>query len=463
MLGEKAQLYSVGINNLDVEELADLLEQAVASTNVVHFWGDSPPSQPMDVDNYRSLLQSFRERYDPTARERARHFKPTISDKKVNKLLLRTIRSHLGHCIRDDRLKSALHATLGGDREGFTVQDLLAHWLDIAIARGPKFAAVAFIEGVSNPVIYQEMALLRQLRIKHEIMIADGVRITPQAESTNSLPPYLPGRLDTDYLPSWTDLRLADFVHGSILIIDRRVSPAFIDPTKDLGSTIPPHDAGIFEYEDISNESHSFKLDQFCEALSLIVGSGITIRSPASWRYLDDNHICKVGSPPFYGLAMDDQNKPDTRLVNASEETIHWAARLYWARERLDKELTSRVNVAITRLLRSYESRSLVDKFIDLGIALESLYLDGIKDELRFRLALHAAWHLGDDVEGRRLVMRDFKKVYDLRSDAVHTGTVKDTQEVRGFLVRVQEYCRLAIINIISEGKFPDWSKLVLG
>ena len=59
--------------------------------------------------------------------------------------------------------------------------------------------------------------------------------------------------------------------------------------------------------------------------------------------------------------------------------------------------------------------------------------------------------------------MRDFKKVYDLRSKAVHTGSVEDTEAVRSVLTRSQEYCRWAIIKIISDGRFPNWNRLVLG
>ena len=40
------------------------------------------------------------------------------------------------------------------------------------------------------------------------------------------------------------------------------------------------------------------------------------------------------------------------------------------------------LSVAIDRWLRSYVDMLLVDRFMDLGIGLESLYLDGIRDEL---------------------------------------------------------------------------------
>ena len=448
---------------MDIEDLSVLLDQAVGATNVVYTWGNRPPPQPMDVDEYRSLLQSFREGYNPTAREQAWHFKAVVGDDAIRDRLVAVIRSHLGDCIRDDRLKSALHATLGGPHEGFTVDDLLSHWLEIAIARGSAFAASAFLSGVSNPVQYQQMALIRGLRVGHEIAIAEGVRIVPQSGSRADLPPYLPSSLETDRLPSWTDLRLTDFIHSSVLIVDELVSPAFIDPDEDLGSVIPPYDAGVFDYGHISDESRDFHVGRFCEALSLAAGRGMTIQSPAHWLHLDDDHICKVGFAITDAPAMSGRQQRDSRLINAGDETIELATNLYWARRNLCRETAARLNVTIDRWIRSYEDRLLVDKFIDLGIALESLYLDGIRDELRFRLALHAAWHLGTNVAERQRMMRDFRDVYDLRSSAVHSGSVEDTKTTRGLLSRTQEFCRWAIINIIDGGRFPDWNKLVLG
>ena len=375
----ETQLHSLEVSDIGVEELAVLLDQAVSAANVVYTWGHSPPLQPMDVDGYRLLLQSFRERYDPVARERAQHFRPVIGDEEIRGQMLDVISGHLGNSIRDDRLKSALHGTLGGPGEGFTTDDLLGHWLDIAIVRGSHFAARAFLAGVHEPVRYQQMALLRHLRVDREITIAEGVRIVPQAASHTSMPPYLPPRLEPDHLTGWTDLRLADFIHGSILIIDALVSPTFIDPAEKLGVVIPPYDAGVFKYEHVSDESGSFKVEQFCEALSLVIGGGMVIQSPARWSHLDDDHICKVGVPLFGGPAMTSRRKSGSRVFDASEENIRSATNLYRARRDLNRKTAARLNVAIDRWLRSYEDMFLVDRLIDLGIALESLYLDGIR------------------------------------------------------------------------------------
>ena len=113
------------VSNMDIRDLTVLIDQAVGATSVVYTWGQSPPPQPMEVSEYRSLLQSFRDGYNPTAREQAQHFKPVVGDDAIGNQLLAVIRDYLGDRIRDERLKSASHATLGGLHEGFTVDDLL--------------------------------------------------------------------------------------------------------------------------------------------------------------------------------------------------------------------------------------------------------------------------------------------------------------------------------------------------
>ena len=71
--------------------------------------------------------------------------------------------------------------------------------------------------------------------------------------------------------------------------------------------------------------------------------------------HLDDDHICKVGEPILVGAEMNSLRKRDSRLLDASEETIQSAANLHRARKNLSSLITSRTNVAIHRWLRSYD------------------------------------------------------------------------------------------------------------
>ena len=106
-----------------------------------------------------------------------------------------------------------------------------------------------------------------------------------------------------------------------------------------------------------------------------------------------------------------------------------------------------------------------VDVFVNLGTALESLYLNdtGYTGELRFRMALRAAWYLGNDTVDRSSRFADFKTIYDRRSKAVHTGNLTQNERAPEFMANAQELCRESIVKIIEDGELPNWDQLVLG
>lgn len=69
---------------------------------------------------------------------------------------------------------------------------------------------------------------------------------------------------------------------------------------------------------------------------------------------------------------------------------------------------------------------AVVDGLIELRIALEALYLKDFTNEksqeMRFRLALFGAWHLGETYAKRQEIRKILRDAYDKASGAVHTG-----------------------------------------
>ena len=69
---------------------------------------------------------------------------------------------------------------------------------------------------------------------------------------------------------------------------------------------------------------------------------------------------------------------------------------------------------------------AIVDRLIALRIALEALYLKNFTNEksqeMRFRLALIEAWHLGETFARRQQIRKVLCDAYDTASGAVHTG-----------------------------------------
>jgi hypothetical protein len=124
--------------------------------------------------------------------------------------------------------------------------------------------------------------------------------------------------------------------------------------------------------------------------------------------------------------------------------------------------------IPLARLNSAMRRTTWVDSAIDLGIALESIFLQDLepdRGELTFRLRVRAARFLAVDVQERRSLFQFFGDLYGVRSNAVHSGTVpanvrgRDTQEV---LNRGYELVAAATESMILTGA-PDWLGMLLG
>ena len=93
----------------------------------------------------------------------------------------------------------------------------------------------------------------------------------------------------------------------------------------------------------------------------------------------------------------------------------------------LNKNTGNNLQIPIDRWIKSKTSINPVDKIIDLGIALEAIYLPKNKtDQLSLSLRLRASWHLGKNKSERKELIDEFDAIYTLRSKAVHNGEVPD-------------------------------------
>lgn len=120
--------------------------------------------------------------------------------------------------------------------------------------------------------------------------------------------------------------------------------------------------------------------------------------------------------------------------------------------------------MATERLRRSRAHRTVEDRAIDLGIAIEVIFLHDIKGggELKYRTALRAASFLGQQQGSKSAVFKTIASAYDARSAAVHNSRIAK-QTLIDALPLADQLCVSAIIQIIKDGQFPDWEILVLG
>ena len=120
---------------------------------------------------------------------------------------------------------------------------------------------------------------------------------------------------------------------------------------------------------------------------------------------------------------------------------------------------------AAERLQRSRSHTSEVDRAIDLGIAIEMVFLheqQADRGELKYRTSVRGAWLLGKSGAERRTIFNSLRKAYDARSVAVHSGELADQRLIEN-LPAADGFCADAIRLVINEGGFPDkWESLVL-
>ncbi len=130
----------------------------------------------------------------------------------------------------------------------------------------------------------------------------------------------------------------------------------------------------------------------------------------------------------------------------------------------LSEKRRSMFEVPLHRLNEAVRHKSHVDKAIDLGVAFESLLLDGDKVQLTLQLRLRGAWLLGENVEDRKRISKLIRDLYSLRSSSVHTGKLSNDlsdDENAVLLKQSIELCAAAIKALIISK--VDWESLILG
>jgi hypothetical protein len=135
---------------------------------------------------------------------------------------------------------------------------------------------------------------------------------------------------------------------------------------------------------------------------------------------------------------------------------------------RIDHQRRNKMlRIPLDRLDKAAHDRDFTDRSIDLGIALEALLLHDLgkedRGELSFRLSLRGAWLGAKDEKERAVIKTALRKMYDLRSRAVHSGMVEQSQQHRETINQGAALCKQLIRKIIDADCRIDWNALVLG
>jgi hypothetical protein len=133
----------------------------------------------------------------------------------------------------------------------------------------------------------------------------------------------------------------------------------------------------------------------------------------------------------------------------------------------LNEKQKTVLRLSMGRLNTAMRRYSPVDAAIDLGIALESIFLSdlaGDRGELTYRLKLRASKYLGRSLDEKKELFNIFGDLYLARSIAVHTGKLPEKirkKPINDLLNIGFDHTARAIRLVILNGQ-PDWTAITL-
>jgi hypothetical protein len=207
-------------------------------------------------------------------------------------------------------------------------------------------------------------------------------------------------------------------------------------------------------------------MDDAARLLALIP-KAIPIES-VHWFHYDDPDVAMLGQ---FGLL---RHGPELRPIMAAapvEVAAADVAGIFAAYKKLKESDRGRVNLALERIMRSRCQFVSGNRAIDIAIALEVLFMNVDRDEHSYKISLRAARLLRKDLQARRRTFLEVKRLYDMRSSMVHSGSVKNEYRLDGASVPAHEIvevvdviCTEAIRAILGMGEIPDdWRDIELG
>ena len=439
------------------QELTQLLQEALANLEI----RDSK-QEILHIDKYRERLLQYWSSYSLSQSidfwQILEGFGPHIAGETTQSKLLDFIREAFEDEIHEDRIQSAsCRALVSVDTRGYPLDSLLKQLLNIAIGRGVEKAVSAFVKCTeSESASFQYRIILVGIKVDAEIQVSDDIGIKPIPPPISA---HLSHRMESDGISSSS--------LGAQLIIDASVSPIFQKPSTE--SISKPFRVEINSRKFQNADFLSFGIT-FCHALSLVCNS--LVQPYLLSGLMGRDELFNLGGP----ISSLTYAFPEMSGIPAQvgESQIAETAQLCEILANPSSEIGRKLQIPIDRWIKSKTDQEPIDKVIDLGIAFEALYLPkSNRDQLALQLRLSVAWHLGEDKQHRKRLVDEVKKIYSLRSKAVHTGTVdgkceKERIATSELILRAQDLCRDSIMKILKEKickdkKFPDWNDLILG
>lgn len=285
-----------------------------------------------------------------------------------------------------------------------------------------------------GPVRFRNCAIIGGVSIAEALPIGDGKQIQPLPSPTTLNPQSTPLRVTRMF---------GDYhLNGATkLTIARTFEGPFFKPGRE--TTVPGDSAYVQHLADAIALTLNHQVRPLC--------SWIECGEAEGFPMLDVPRILHPPTWPNVRKSLDRDRIPEVLSTLDKLQLLPSNA--------------SQLKVAVFRWIESRSRESLADKFIELRIALEALYLQGERQgEFRFRVANHGAWDLGGNFDERVEYQRTLKNAYDNASVAMHTGKIGDPQVNLGILNKTQDLIRRGILKRLDDdGRIPNWPQVILG
>ena len=448
-----------------VEELEGLLRDSLP-----HVVVRSRSGETTSTEEYRKLLQLVRSKYAPEERSLVSGLLPDVHDLRLRNAMLDFMRTELADYLSEDRIRSAREVFRSYNTGGFPIDFVIRNLVRRAIVDGEATSALAFAECVNaSSCSFSHFFALPGFQVSRETEVFNGIRFIPLSDAPDQLPSYLPfGDMESIFVRRPGQIATGLPWVRTLLRVDCEVSPIFLKASMASSDGLDP---GAFFDISMSNEHvPEFELPLLLQALSMVCQR--PIRPLLIWRtYLEPYEIFDLD--PLIGptsvewnFSYDQQFGPPC-LVDSDVEELR---ELYSGIARLDSEKRARLQVPITRWITSVGPRDEVDRMIDLGIALETLFLDDdVREKLTHVFARRASCYLGGGKADRQELYSRFQEIYNNRSGAVHRGVLRKegtSEEREEFISDVQSLCLRSIKTAIARDlpqNSKEWESWVSG
>lgn len=472
-----------------MRQLGSVLDSVVAKTkfdlgkvehnrNGVSTIYSGNPSEIISPNELRG--RAVRQNWDDEISARARKAKTIVADDVLERWLaalgeylgkyIDTKTRKIGHAFP---MESSVHGYSSMGADGVMSQGFISTVNGFAktLVRGSAIMGTdRLVEMLSrwveeNSVNYRTCAVVNGLYLHDSLEPLPGIRIEPLPRSTD-------GAFGS--LPVLSGSSIENFLGRTVLKIDSVAQPAFYRPEEG-------NQSAVVQARIVSQiEMDSVRMALALEANTANTDVGLAFEwndyeeaslylSPGSRGYHSRGRRGGTDSRGTgFSLRTDYASKVTTLMIDEENISHPSETRIGDIVRSIPERKKDKITVAISRWCKSRESfRMLADQFIDLRIALEALYLKDFtgeqSQEMRFRLALFGAWHLGEDFEGRKEIRKTLRRTYDVASAAVHGGDLEFSEDNRSLLAESQNLCRQGILKLLEEGTPNDWGEMILG